>query len=455
MSNAEPAISARDLSKVYRVYGNPIDAIREALTGKPRHIPRAALSHVDLEVRRGEIVGIMGRNGAGKSTLLKIIAGTLERSSGQLEVHGRITAILELGSGFHPDYTGRENIYMGGMCLGMSKKEVEAKLESIIEFSELRDVIDQPFKTYSTGMQTRLTFSVAISVDPDILIVDEALSVGDARFQLKCFGRLQQLREKSTTILLVSHDINTITSLCDRAIILEGGRTYAEGDAKRMSLIYHNLLFGDQTSAARGAEPSRETTGSGNDGTKLERVHLVAPDASKDQQPGPSIQDNFALPEPAMRYGSGEAKLVDWGFLDEQGRRCSVIESGTSCRIYMVLECAQDIDDLSCGFNIKDRRGTILWGVTNLTQKQPPYRARAGSRLVISADCVMWLSAGDYFVTMGAAHLGDGVKIDFAEEAVGFKVLGPEGIFTTSSVNLQTVFKIESEPAAARRIAEV
>jgi ABC-type polysaccharide/polyol phosphate transport system ATPase subunit len=408
------------------------------------------LDDVDLEVCRGEIVGVLGRNGAGKSTLLKLIAGTLERSEGLLDVRGRVTAILELGSGFHPEYTGRENIYMGGMCLGMTRREVDSKLASIIEFSELRDVIDQPFKTYSTGMQARLTFSVAISVDPDILVVDEALSVGDARFQLKCFTRMQQLRKRATAVLLVSHDTNAITTLCDRALILEGGRVYAEGDAKQMTIAYHNLLFAEQKPAVERTATGRENAGAAaaSEAATAERTVNLESALWKES---PAGRNPAVLPSPvetSMRYGTGEARLVDWGILDSVGQRSQVIESGKACRMYMVLDCERDIDDLSCGFSIKDRRGTVLWGVTNMTQTQTPYKARAASRLVIAADCVMWLAAGDYFVTLGAAHLADGAKIDFAEDAIAFTVIGPVGIFTTSTVNLESVFSIESKPAA-------
>ncbi|MCZ7559483.1 MAG: ABC transporter ATP-binding protein [Burkholderiaceae bacterium] len=412
------AIRARGLRKAYRLYARPIDALVEALTGKRRHVERVALDNVDLELRRGEIVGVLGRNGAGKSTLLKIIAGTLERTAGELEVHGRITAILELGTGFHPEYTGRENIYMGGLCLGMSRAEIDAKLESIIDFSELRDVIDQPFKTYSTGMQARLTFSTAISVDPDILIVDEALSVGDARFQLKCFGRMQQLRANRTTVLLVSHDTNTITTLCDRALILENGKVHAEGDSKRVSVLYHNMLFGRRENGdeARAAPPSAE------------------------EQGGPS-QPSAAH---TVRYGSGEGELLDWALLDASGARVTLIESGSPFSLSMTLFCAREIEDLSCGFAVKDRRGTVLWGVTNLTDSRSAMRVQAGETLSISASGVMWLAAGDYFVTLGAAHLGDGGKIDFVEDAIGFRVLGPGNIFTTSVVNMQSRFVIES-----------
>jgi lipopolysaccharide transport system ATP-binding protein len=434
VSDAPVAIRARNLSKVYRIYQSPVHALKEAITGKSRHIRRVALDRVDLEVRRGEIIGVLGRNGAGKSTLLKLIAGTLKRTEGDLDVYGRISAILELGSGFHPEYTGRENIYMGGMCLGMSRREVDSKVEAIIEFSELREVIDQPFKTYSTGMQARLTFSVAISVDPDILIVDEALSVGDARFQLKCSTRLQQFRERAATVLLVSHDSNAITTLCDRAMILEDGRVYAEGDPKQMTIAYHSLLFGEQKAEA---------------GLNIAR----AVESSLSQEPLATAElpaQPFTV-EANMRYGTREARLVDYGILDRGGYRLQVIQSGEACRIYMVLDCDQDIVDLSCGFSIKDRRGTVLWGATNISQTQTAYKARASSRLIIAADCTMWLSAGEYFVTLGAAHLADGAKIDFAEDAIGFKVIGPEGIFTTSVVNLQTTFNIECQTAEVER----
>jgi len=446
VSDAQIAIITRDLSKVFRIYKNPLDGLWESITGKPRHLERTALEGVNLEVHRGEIVGVMGRNGAGKSTLLKVIAGTLERTTGDLQVNGRITAILELGTGFHPEYTGRENIYMGGLCLGMSHKEVDSKLDSIIEFSELHTVIDDPFKTYSTGMRARLTFSVAISVEPDILIVDEALSVGDARFQQKCFSRLQRLRARSATVLLVSHDTNAITSFCDRALILEDGRVYAEGEPKKISMAYHNLLFGQKSSKTKDANASTPPARKAPVNQEQSLPHDVVAKThitKSDEATGAEGLFGGNQDGESMRYGSGEARLVEWGLLDQHGDRCGVVESGNFCRLYMVLDCQQAIDDLSCGFAIKDRRGTVLWGITNLAQDKTAFKAQSGSRLIVSAECVMWLAAGYYFVTLGAAHVEEGRKIDFVEDAIEFKVVGPDGIFTNSVVNLQTTFNIE------------
>jgi ABC-type polysaccharide/polyol phosphate transport system ATPase subunit len=443
MSGSEVAIRARGLRKAYRIYTHAIDPLVEAIRRVSRHTERVALQSVDLELRRGEIVGILGRNGAGKSTLLKIIAGTLERSSGELEVNGRITAILELGTGFHPDYTGRENILMGGLCLGMTKAEIEGKVDSIIEFSELREVIDRPFKTYSTGMQARLTFATAISVEPDILIVDEALSVGDARFQMKCFGWIQRLKQKNATILLVSHDTNTITTFCDRALILEDGRVFAEGEAKPITLIYHNLLFG-KTKASVAAEPEDVPYRQPED----EVSHAAVVDAVGTQ---PLVSEVIAAK--AVRYGSGEARLIDWGLFDEHGRRTSLLNSGSNCRLSMRLRCVSDIPGLSCGFAIKDRKGTVVWGVTNLTSQGTAWQARGGDVLTIACDCTMWLAAGDFFVTLGAAHLHDGTKIDFVEDAIQFRVVGAEGIFTTSLVNLESEMMIFSEREGVDRVS--
>jgi len=440
VTKAGIAIRAIGLCKVYHCYKHPVDALLELVMRRQRHDRFVALDTVNLEVRQGEIVGILGRNGAGKSTLLKLIAGTLERSSGDLDVHGRITAILELGTGFHMDYTGRENIYMGGLCLGMSRREIDEKLEDIIQFSELSDFIDRPFKTYSTGMQARLTFSTATSIDPDIMIVDEALSVGDARFQLKCFNRLQQMRERQTTILLVSHDTNTITSLCDRAMILESGRVYAEGNPKHISVSYQNLLFGSsKTKKDMLIERARDLKNNGIDKDPDSNAENAQPNKKNSKQPR---NDKVISSETKLRYGSGEARLLDWGLLNDQGNDCNVIASGTACRLYMILRTMADFDDLSVGFAIKDRRGSVLWGVTNITQKYPPYQARSGETLTIVADCMMWLANGDYFVTLGAAHLNGGDKIDFVEDAIEFKIIGTSGIFTTSIVNLQTNFRI-------------
>ncbi|MCK1416298.1 ABC transporter ATP-binding protein [Bradyrhizobium sp. CW4] len=441
MTGKEIAIRARELRKAYRVYAHAIDPLVEIIRRTPRHTERVALQSIDLELKRGEIVGVLGRNGAGKSTLLKIIAGTLERSSGDLEVNGRITAILELGTGFHPDYTGLENIFMGGLCLGMSKAEIESKLDSIIEFSELRDVIDQPFKTYSTGMQARLTFATAISVEPDILIVDEALSVGDARFQMKCFGWIQRLKQKNATILLVSHDTNTITTFCDRALILEGGRVFAEGEAGPISVIYHNLLFGKpETTAPIGSEEV-PSPGPGN---AISQV--AAENADGSEQPATEVA-------PKVRYGSGEARLLDWGLFDEHGRRATLLHSGGNCRFSMRLRCDMDIPALSCGFAIKDRRGTVVWGATNLTSQGVAWEARAGDVLTIACDCKMWLAAGDFFLTLGAAHLHDGKKIDFVEDAIQFRVVGAKGAFTTSLVNLESEVVISSERENVDRVS--
>lgn len=233
-----PAISVRDISKTFPVYGHPKDLVLEFITGTPRHVDRWALRDVSFDIAHGEVVGIVGSNGAGKSTLLKIIAGTLAQSSGEVKIDGRISAILELGTGFHPEYTGRENVITGGMCLGMTHAEIEERLPWIIEFSELESVIDQPFRTFSSGMQARLTFATAICIDPDIFIVDEALAAGDSYFVSKSFRRIREICNSGATVLFVSHGTNQIAQLCQRAIWIDQGSIRMIDDARTVTRLY-------------------------------------------------------------------------------------------------------------------------------------------------------------------------------------------------------------------------
>lgn len=237
-ATSDVAISVNGISKSYKLYDRPSDLIREVITGRPCHRERWALRDISFQIPKGQVVGIIGPNGSGKSTLLKIVTGLLDATSGKVEVNGRLSAILELGTGFHPDISGRDNIHTGGMCLGMSRDEIERKLPWIIEFSELGPVIDQPFRTYSSGMQARLTFSTAIAIDPDILVIDEALAAGDAYFVSKCFKRIRQICQSGATVLFVSHGTGQVAQLCNTAIWLEAGEIRAMGPAREITRRY-------------------------------------------------------------------------------------------------------------------------------------------------------------------------------------------------------------------------
>jgi lipopolysaccharide transport system ATP-binding protein len=447
------AISIRGLTKVFRVWRHPSDMLMEALTGRLRHSEFQALSDVSLELPRGSITGIMGRNGAGKSTLLRIVAGTLDATGGSVQVNGRIAAILELGSGFHPEYSGRENVLLGGMCIGLTRQEVRARFDEIVDFAELHDFIDQPFRTYSSGMQARLTFAVATSVDADIIVIDEALSVGDARFQLKSFDRIRSFRSRGKTILLVSHDINAISSICDHAVLLERGRILREGDPNSVGNTYHELLFGPQYAAAPApveepAEAAAAGNGQATDASSEQQAQLSSePDriASEPDEPvaGACIEaasGNGAAAEGTSarehRYGLGNAYIKRVQVLNGK-LPVTELRSLSAYSIAFTIEARKDTGPLHAGILVRTPRGITILGWDSWTAGLVPLAPfRAGETRVVKIGMRANLAPGRYFLTATIAQ-PDTTKEDVRFDVLEFTVGSDCGLHTDSVVNLE------------------
>ena len=421
----ETAIVASNLSKAFRVYAHPKDMLVEFLTRKTRHCEFAALTDVSFEVGRGEIVGILGRNGAGKSTLLKVLAGTLEASSGTSAVHGRISAILELGTGFHPDYTGRENALLGAVCLGMTRREARERIGSIIEFAELGEFIDRPFRTYSSGMQARLTFATAVAVTPEVLIVDEALAVGDARFQLRCFDRIRQMREAGCTILFVSHSVEQVTALCTRAMLLEKGRLLEIGTPDFVTRAYHKLLFGQQFTAV----VSSTDTSSADTSTTAEVTPVTVADD-------------------ACAMGTGAWRISSVELLNESGESVDVLRPRG--RYVLRFRARGDIGlhDLCVGFLVRNAQGLVVFGTDSRIANGARLEAHAGEELVATLRFTCHLGGGSYFVSYGLAH-EDGTKIDFRYDALPITVATTQGIYDASLADLDSSIECTHHPVRA------
>lgn len=460
----------------------------ELFTGKPSYKPFWALSDISFEVRRGQVVGVLGRNGAGKSTLLKIITGTLDKTDGNVEVNGRISSILEMGTGFNMEYTGRDNIYLGGLMVGLTREEIKQKEDWIIEFSELRDFIDQPFKTYSSGMQARLTFSTAVCIDPDLLIIDEALAAGDARFSRKSFGKIEEFRRAGNTILLVSHDINTISTFCDHALILEHGRIFDQGKPYRMGQVYYDLLFGSgqKTSGTeapqcedaaplqteepdierpQGEQPGDQQAPSDhNDTIQVETVTAVqydpstAPESQADS--GQTVMTgehkrlllrqnalkklNLAAPLVdhgnihQMRLGNKKAEILDFGILDEEGKRVKLLKSGRKYIFFQRAVFYEDVSGVVTGFVIRNIKGVDMYGTTTRTQKISVPSQRQGNIIETRLYGTMWLTNGIYFLTVAMADPDAETDVQYDQHFDGlqFEIETTDGIFGPSVVNL-------------------
>jgi lipopolysaccharide transport system ATP-binding protein len=367
------AITVSNLGKAYKQYPTRWSRLGEWLLPSrgPRHALKWILQDVSFRVEPGEAVGLIGINGAGKSTLLKLITGTTQPTTGGVHLEGRVAALLELGMGFHPDFTGRQNVYMAGQLLGMSVAEIDGLMPQIIDFAEIGDYIDQPVRVYSSGMQMRVAFSVATARRPDILIVDEALSVGDTYFQHKSFERIRQFRREGTTLLLVSHDKQAIQSVCDRAILLDAGRLARAGKPEEI-MDYYNAMIADRENSM---------------------LQLNARDDGKVQTVS----------------GTGEATVADIALLDADGQRVEVVDVGASVVLEVTVKARAAIPRMVLGYMIKDRLGQPMYGTNTHLKELPLDDIAAGETVTYRFGFDVNLGPGTYSVATAivstATHL--------------------------------------------------
>ena len=402
------AISVNDVSKMYKLYDNPMDRLKESLglSRKKKYKEHYALNHVSFQVHKGETVGIIGTNGSGKSTILKIITGVLSPTGGEVSVNGRISALLELGAGFNGEYSGLENVYLNGSMIGFSREEIDAKLQSILDFADIGEFIHQPVKTYSSGMFVRLAFAVAINIDPEILIVDEALSVGDVFFQAKCYRKFEEFKEMGKTILFVSHDLSSIGKYCDRVVLLNKGEKLAEGGAKEMVNLYRRVLVNqyDDADLEEGAENAEAgQDGQLTDGTAGENV-------SKKEHAGGgrAMKDSLNLNPKVLEYDSKLGEIVDFAIRDDTGMITNVIEKGKEFSVQMKVRFQADVNDPIFAFTLKDLKGTEITGTNTMYEHTPVKPQKAGDVREITFKQIMPLEAGEYMLCLGCTGYKDG-----------------------------------------------
>ncbi len=362
----EFAIRAEKIEKRYKLYERNRDRMLDAfgLSGKKERFKyHYALNGVDFEVKKGETVGIIGTNGSGKSTLLKILTGVLTPSAGKVSVNGRISALLELGAGFNMDYNGIENIYLNGTMMGFSEAEIESRMEEILAFADIGDYVYQPCKTYSSGMFVRLAFAVAINIDPEILIVDEALSVGDVFFQAKCYRKFEEFKSKGKTILFVSHDLSSISKYCDRVYLLNKGEMLGSGSPKEMIDKYKQVLA---SSSEKG------------------KVNLV--ETGEDD---------------SLEYGDGKAKIRDYYITDESGKKTSAVVKGSEYTVHLSVDIKEDLPAPIFACSVKNVRGVEITGTNSMISKSFTGSAKAGETYEITFRQKMMLQGGQYLISLG------------------------------------------------------
>lgn len=419
MSSEELSILAEGLSKRYEIYPEPVDRLKQMILPKVRRWASLderdyfqefwALRDVSFGIRRGETVGIVGRNGAGKSTLLQLICGTLTPTRGEISVHGRVAALLELGSGFDPEFTGRENVYLNAAVLGLSHDEIDSRFDSIAAFAEIGRFIEQPVKTYSSGMYVRLAFAVAINVDPEILVVDEALAVGDEAFQRKCFARLNDIRESGATILLVSHAAGTVVELCDRAILLDSGEMLATGTPRFVVSRYHKLAYAPPAMASTMREAIRLEAAAGVGNALRDTADEVHRGVAVARQPGSSEKacfDEGLIPRSTVRYEQCGARIEQPRIETLQGRRVNVLPAGGDYAYTYRVKFQEHAFGVRFGMMIKTVTGLELGGGATAPSAGEGLTVEAGQVFAVRFRFCAMLEPGTYFLNAGVTAIG-------------------------------------------------
>lgn len=407
------ALRVENISKQYRIYDRPSDRLKESLTRGwlKRHREFWALRDISFQVEQGTTVGLIGPNGSGKSTLLQIIAGTLRPTHGEVWRDGRVAALLELGAGFDPEFTGVENVRMNAALMNFSRGEIERLLPEIERFAGIGDFINQPVKTYSSGMYVRLAFAIAVSTDPQILIVDEALAVGDAVFQHRCVRRIKEMQERGATILFVSHDPAAVRALCSRALLFNSGRIEAEGAPPGVLNQYQKLIMAREADydAAESEATDAETTSDSVD------------------------EDTTAL-QYQYRHGDGSAEILRVELLDDARRRVEVVESGEPLVVRARIKFHADARSPVCGILLRNRHGIHVYGTNTELQRVDLGDTRRGEIIEVSFAFNCWLASDSYSLTV-AVHSADGISFDWLDGALFFRVVSAAPVEGIANLN--------------------
>lgn len=436
-SNSEYAIQVQDVSKIYRLYEKPIDRLKESLslTHKSYHRDFFALDNISFHVKKGETVGIIGTNGSGKSTILKIITGVLTPTTGSVRVSGVISALLELGAGFNMDYTGIENVYMNGTMMGFSRAQMDEKLPDILEFADIGDFVYQPVKTYSSGMFVRLAFALAINVEPEILIVDEALSVGDVFFQSKCYRRMEEIRKNGTTILMVTHDMGSVIKYCDRVVLLNKGQYVAEGEAGKMVDLYKKILANQMDALEEELQEMNDFSGGMTDTDKTDAAGLM--------------KDKLTINPNRTEYGNGKAEIYDLGLFDERGNLTNLLLKGEYFEIKERIRFFDQVEAPIFTYTIKDKKGADLTGTNTMFEGAEVKPVQNGDEYEVTFRQKMTLQGGEYLLSMSCTGFEQG------EHTVYHRLYDIANITVISNKNTVGIYDMESEVETVLRKGQV